>query len=107
MIRLAVSVEGQREEEFISKVLNSHLMSFGVTAQPILPGRGRNTGAGGGSVTINNLVLEMAHLIHSFDAVTSLVDFYGFRNKQDNTVQELESLIRERIESRSVRGYTR
>ena len=100
MIRLAASVEGQTEEEFINRVLVSHLMSFGVAAQPILLGRGLNSGSGGGDVTMERLVSEMVHLSYSYDAVTSLVDFYGFRNKQDNSVDELENLIRERIEER-------
>ncbi len=40
----------------------------------------------------------MAYLSRSFDAVTSLVDFYGFRGKCGNTVDELEHLVRRDIE---------
>lgn len=33
----------------------------------------------------------------SFDAVTSLVDFYGFRDKGSRTVEELEELLARKI----------
>ena len=35
----------------------------------------------------------MARLYPNFDAVTSLVDFYGFRGKGDRTVEELEEVL--------------
>ena len=57
MIRLAVSVEGQTEEEFVKKVLAAHLSQCAVAVYPILLGRARNSGAGGGNVTVERLVL--------------------------------------------------
>ena len=39
MIRLAVSVEGQTEMEFVKNVLAEHLRTNGVEATPILLGR--------------------------------------------------------------------
>ena len=45
-------------------------------------------------------VSEMVHLKRSFDAVTSLVDFYGFIGKEENSAEELERLIRSNIEER-------
>ena len=42
----------------------------------------------------------MAGLYHNFDAVTSLVDFYGFRGKGDRTVDELEELLAEEIKNK-------
>ena len=93
MIRLAISVEGPTEEEFSKAVLSTHLQSHGIEAQPILLGRARGSGAGGGNVTVGRLASEMAHLYQSFDVVTSFVDFYGFRNKRDKTAEELEALV--------------
>lgn len=42
----------------------------------------------------------MASLYGSFDAVTSLVDFYGFRDKGGRTVQELETHLRDKVGNR-------
>ena len=93
MIRLAVSVEGQTEEEFTNIVLATHLRSYGVFPQPILLGRARGTSVSGGNVTVERLASEMAYLSGSFDAVTSLVDYYGFRDKSDKTIEDLERLV--------------
>ena len=96
MIRLAISVEGQTEEEFIKQVLADHLRGRGVEPTSILLGcaRGRS---GGGNISVKRLVLEMNRLLDSFDAVTSLVDFYGFRHKGDKTVNELEKDLTRQI----------
>ena len=96
MIRVAISVEGRTEEEFVKNVLADHLRRNGVESTPIILGRARGR-SGGGSVSENLLVSEMVYLIHSFDAVTSLVDFYGFRGKGDNTVDELEEQVLQQI----------
>lgn len=100
MIRLAISVEGQTEEEFSKDVLTTHLRSHGVEAQPVLLGRARGHGAGGGNVSVGRLASEMAYLHRSFDAVTSFVDFYGFRDKRDNTAEELEALVRGEVQQK-------
>ena len=91
MIRLAITVEGRTEEEFVKTVLLGHLRPIAVEIQPVLIGRARNADEGGGHVTVDRLTSEMARLYWSFDAVTSLVDFYGFRDKGGRTVQELET----------------
>ena len=88
MIRLAIVVEGETEEEFVKTVLADHLRSRGVEPQPIKP-RGR-----GGDISVNLLGEQMSRLQWKFNLVTSLVDFYGFRGKQqDETVEELEERI--------------
>ena len=71
MIRLAVSVEGQTEEEFVKVVLDEHLRPLGVAPEPVLIGIGAR--AGGGSVTVRRLASDMALLYHSHDSVTSPV----------------------------------
>ena len=96
MTRLAVSVEGQTEEEFVKQVLADHLRARHVESTPVLLGRARG-GAGGGNVSSDRLVAEIAHLYYSFDAVTSLVDFYGFGDKGDRTVEEVEAHVADRI----------
>ena len=96
MIRLAISVEGPTEEEFVKDFLADHLRERGVEPRPILFGRARGRSAGG-NVSVEQLVQEMTRLLHSFDAVTSLVDFYGFSRKGAKTVDELEEDIRQKL----------
>ena len=100
MIRLAISVEGQTEEEFVKRILASHLRTRNVEPTPIRLGRAHGTGQGGGNVTAERLTQEMARLYLSFDAVTSLVDFYGFRDKGNRAVEELEEYLRGQIGNR-------
>ncbi len=94
MTRLAISVEGETEEEFVKRSLAVHLQDIGIYAIPVLLGRARSTVQGGGNVTIQRLASEMRHLRGSFDAVTSLVDFYGFRGKRGKSPDELIHAIR-------------
>lgn len=96
MIRLAVSVEGQTEEEFVKAVLDEHLRPLGVVPEPVLIG---------GSVTVRRLACDMALLYQSHDSVTSLVDFYGFPRKGDRSVEALETHLRERIGERVGAGW--
>ena len=95
MIRLAILVEGQTEEEFVKSVLADHLRPIRVEAIPILLG---------GDINVDRLTKHMAGLYYSFDVVTSLVDFYGFRDKEDVragiTVEELEDHLNRRIQAR-------
>ncbi len=100
MIRLAISVEGRTEEEFVKDLLTPHLQSCGIAAQPILLGRARNQSGHGGDVTVTKLVKEMIRLKQTFDVVTTFVDFYGFRGKGQNSVDDLEKKIRTDIEER-------
>lgn len=99
MIRLAISVEGQTEERFVSSVLADHLRPLGVEPTPVLIGRARGS-MGGGNVNLDKLASEMAILYWSHDFVTSLVDFYGFRGKGDRTVEQLEYDLSEEVQSR-------
>ena len=98
MIRLAVSVEGQTEEEFVKGVLAKHLREKGIDPTPVVLGRRR--GVGGGNVGVERLTLEMSRLYWDFDAVTSLVDYYGFRDKGERTAEELEEHLIEQIQQR-------
>ena len=90
-------MEGQTEEEFVKSVLAPHLQQALVTPTAIQLGRARSS-MGGGNVSIERLASEMAALYGNFDAVTSLVDFYGFRGKGDRTAEELEALLGKEIQ---------
>lgn len=96
MIRLAISVEGPTEEEFVNNVLANHLRKSGVEPQPILLN---------GNVTVEQLASDMAKLIWSFDRVTSLVDFYGFRDKNDASRGHLEQNIHNAVDIKINRSW--
>ena len=100
MIRLAISAEGRTEEEFVKGVLVDHLRPLGVEPCPVVLGRARSGSAGGGDVRVKRLVSDMVLLCQSFDAVTSLVDFYGFRGKGNLSVKALEDHLIQEIEAR-------
>ena len=91
MIRLGIAVEGPAEEDFVKKVLANHLAAFGVWPHPTLPGRR------GGNISVQRLASGMRELLRGFDAVTSLVDYYGFKRKGNKTADELESMILEQL----------
>ena len=96
MIRLGVVAEGQTEVEFIRKVMANHLRCAGVepTAVPLR-----------GNVSVQTVANRMHHAYWSFDAVTSLVDFYGFRSKRKATAVALEERIGEQVRSRVDRDW--
>ena len=96
MIRLAISVEGPTEEEFVKNVLTDHLRAKGVKPQPILLN---------GNVMVERLASDMARLFWDYNYVTSLVDFYGFRDKNTATPQQLEQRIFERVDSKINRSW--
>ena len=93
MIRLGITVEGETEEDFVNDVLGPHLISEGIYADAVLLGKASRSVGGGGNVTIERLAADMASHYYRFDVVTSLVDFYGFRNKGARTVEELEQAV--------------
>lgn len=95
MTRLAVVAEGHTEREFVQEVLAEHLWACGVVPTPILIGRT------GGDVTVQRLASEMTKLLRNFDYVTSLVDYYGFRGKGNDSPDELEARIAGQIRSPS------
>ena len=99
MIRLAISVEGRTEEEFVKSVLAGYLRPLCVEPTAVLIGRARS-GSGGGNVSVDRLASDMVNLYRNFDFVTSLVDFYGFRGKNDRTVDELEHHLDHEIQVR-------
>ena len=90
MIRLAISVEGPTEEEFVNRLIVGHLRSKGIDTRPI---------SLGGNITVENLAREMVNLFwQRYHFVTSLVDFYGFRDKGNQTICQLEQAVFEEVD---------
>ena len=96
MIRLGVVVEGRTEIEFVNWLLADHLDHRQVTPKAV---------SLHGNVNLQRLGRRMADMYRHFDIVTSLVDFYGFRDKGDATVDDLEEGIRRAIRSHVHRGW--
>ena len=96
MIRLAIAVKGETEEAFVKNVFSEHLMSLNVEPTPFLLG---------GRVSADRLARQIANLSWSFDVVTSLVDFYGFRYKENLTRPELEKRIDTAVDARINRAW--
>ena len=93
MTRLTISVEGQTERNFVNMVLADHLSPLGVYPTPI---------SLDGNVRVETLVSEMVKFSWSFDAVTSLVDLYGFRNRGGRSVEELEEHLSQEINRKNL-----
>ncbi len=84
MIRLAISVEGPTEEEFINSLVVGHLRAKGVETRPV---------SIGGDITVSKLAQEMVNLFWGYDFTTSLVDFYGFQGKGNQVICQLEDAV--------------
>ena len=93
MTSLGVVVEGQTEEEFVLNVLAEHFAPKQIKVDPKLIGEARRYGDGGGNVSISELADDMIILSETNDFVTSLVDFYGFMNKGEMDVGQLEEAV--------------
>ncbi len=91
MIRVAISVEGDTEAEFVKQVLAKHLRTRGVELYARLLH---------GNVTVERLASDLKVLIYSFDFVTSLVDLYGFQDKGSMNREDLEQHIYELVDKK-------
>ena len=61
--------------------------------QPILIGK--SGGTRGGNVEIQRIVSDISILARNFDAVTTLIDYYGFRKRGEVSVENLECEIKQ------------
>jgi len=91
MVRLAISVEGQTEERFVEIVIVPYLQARDIYAVPVL------LGSKGGDVSLARVKKDLNKLANSFDKVTTLYDFYGFKGK-DN-VENKASLEQKIVDS--------
>lgn len=85
MKRLAISVEGPTEREFVNRVLKPYLLNLGwdmVKPVPLF-----------GSISLNRLKTELRHLSEQFECVTTLYDLYGFEKLEGRSAAEIESAM--------------
>lgn len=92
MRRLCIICEGQTEANFVVKCLSPDLMAFDVLAYPsILQSRAGNHR--GGRVTVERLGKQIACEYYETDRITTLVDYYGFRDANGRSRSQLEASI--------------
>lgn len=92
MTRVCVVCEGPTEAQFVSTSLVPYFQPYALQVFPTLlqapSGRHR-----GGRVTVERLVRFLSHQRHHCDRITTLVDFYGFQDRNGRSQQELEQAI--------------
>ena len=95
MTRVCIVCEGPTEASFIQQCLAPYLAPAGVYAYGsiIQAPSGRHKG---GRVTIDRLARHMSHEYHAFDCLTTLVDFYGFKDRDGRSRAETEHAILEK-----------
>ncbi|WP_303787331.1 DUF4276 family protein [Azovibrio restrictus] len=103
MIRVCIVCEGQTEVEFVKNCLAPYLLSHGLQAFPSLL-RSPSGHHRGGRVTVERLVKFISHQYHEADRITTLVDFYGFQDRNGRSRAELEADILAGIE-RTITGF--
>ena len=103
MIRVCIICEGLTEVEFVNRCLEPYLRPSGVSAYgTVLSAKsGRHRG---GNVTVGRLAKKISLHYSEADRVTTLVDFYGFKDRAARSRVELEADILAGVAS-STRGY--
>ncbi len=86
MLRVAISVEGKTEMEFVKGVLVPYLKNIQLTPINLE-----------GNVSIERAVVDLRQFMYNFDWVTTLYDFYGFKFRKNRSIDELESALREAL----------
>lgn len=96
MIRVALSVEGQTENEFCKKVLLPFFRTYSIEMTPIIVATSKDKCGRkhkGGCINIDRIKSEIQKLLHSYDYVTTFYDFYGFSNRPTDNIDELEQIM--------------
>ena len=88
---LGIVVEGETEEAFVNQLLDPHLRVAGMDT---------NTFVLRGRVSVARIASTMANLFSRCDAVTSLVDYYGFGDKGPDNVDALQDRILNEVKDR-------
>jgi len=108
MIRVAISVEGQTEDEFCKRMLKPFFREKGIEITSIIITTKRKrcgTKHKGGCVNLDRIRSELSKLLPNFDYVTTFYDLYGFDINQQLTASELELKISNLFASRKLIPY--
>lgn len=89
MMRLGISVEGATEREFVSRLLGPHLAKLDINTTAIDLR---------GNVSLDKIKGVLPALLGSFDRVSTLYDFYGFKGRGALGIEQLELAIGELVQ---------
>ncbi|MGI9212833.1 MAG: DUF4276 family protein [Methylococcaceae bacterium] len=94
MTRVCIVCEGLTEANFIQRCLAPYLAPDGIYAYGsiIKAPSGRHKG---GRVTVDRLARHISLEYRGFDRLTTLVDFYGFKDRDGRSRSETEHAILE------------
>ena len=92
MKRLCIICEGRTESEFVRKLLVPHLQAFEIDAYATLLTTGPKQQRGG-NVSVPRLAEHIRNEYHNVRFITTLVDYYGFRNVNGRSKVQLEQAI--------------
>lgn len=98
MIRVAISVEGQTEDEFCKQVLAPFFINKDIQIYPVIIQTSRDKNGfkhKGGSVSLDRIKSELAKLLPNFDYVTTFYDLYGFDISNTFSANQIEVKIKE------------
>ena len=93
MKRLCIICEGQTEGAFVERLLAPHLWKKSkISTHPSLL-KTRAGQRGGGNVSVPRLGKHISREYHKSDFITTLVDYYGFKNVNGRSKAQLEQDI--------------
>lgn len=107
MNRLIIICEGQTEHGFVERLLAPHLLTFGIKAYATLLNPGPKQ-KGGGNVSVPRLAKHIRNEYHNRRFITTLVDYYGFKNINGRTKKQLEQAIldeAQKLTTRNLEAY--
>ncbi len=86
MLRMAISVEGATEREFVQQLIRPYFSDWVVV--PI---------SMNGNISLDRIRHELPPLLGSFDIVTTFYDLYGFKRRQGRSAEQLEQNMLELV----------
>ena len=104
MKRLCIICEGQTEGEFVRKLLVPHLQAFGIDAYatPLTAGPKQQRG---GNVSVPRLAKHIRNEYDNVRFITTLVDYYGFKNIKGRAKAQLEQAILNEAQTLITRNF--
>ncbi|DAB33877.1 MAG TPA: hypothetical protein CFH82_08130 [Sulfurospirillum sp. UBA12182] len=108
MIRIALSIEGQTEDEFCKKVLTPFFRYYDIEMIPVIVSTSKDKCGRkhkGGCINVNRIKSEIQKLLSNHDYVTTLYDFYGFSDRPTDDIDELEKILYELFNDRKFIPY--
>ena len=100
MIRIAISVEGQTEDEFCKQILIPYFRNYDIELVSIIVTTKRKKCGikyKGGCINLDRIQSELIKILPNFDYVTTFYDLYGFDIEGEYTADELEMKICEKL----------